>query len=95
MADVDREALNRAAKAQALLSDPELIAAFDAVRAALFAKIEACPVRDADGLMLLRLQLKLLQDVKANIQSVVNTGKVVAEHLSFMERVKRKVHVRN
>lgn len=94
MADVDREPLNRAAKAQALLSDPELNAAFDAVRAAIFAKIESCPIRDADGLLTLRLQLKLLADVKANIQSVINTGKVVADRLSLMERLKRKAHVR-
>jgi hypothetical protein len=84
--------ISRAEKAQSLLNDPELTAAFDAVREAIFRKIESCPIRDEEGLMNLRLQLKLLGDVKANIQSVINTGKVIQERLTFLERVKRKAH---
>lgn len=96
MADVDRNALHRAAKAQALLSDPELSAAFEAVRASILERIEACPIRDVEGMMNLRLQLKLLNDVRANLQSVVNTGKVIQERITFMERIKRKAfHARN
>lgn len=91
MADVnERDALHRASKAQALLNDPELNQAFDAVRAAIIEKIEACPIRDDDGLRILRLQLKLLKDVRMNLESVVNTGKVVQDRISFMERIKRK-----
>ncbi len=93
MADLNqRAAINRAEKAQALLSDPELNAAFDAVRDAIFKKIEACPIRDQEGLLNLRLQLKLLTDVKANSQAVINTGKVVQGQITWLERVKRKAH---
>lgn len=89
MADVDRMAIARAAKAQALLNDAEFQSAFAAVRASLLSRIEACPVRDADGLHTLHLQLNLLKQVQQQIQHVVNTGKVVEERASFLERVGR------
>lgn len=95
MADVDKQALGRASKAQALLNDPELNAAFDAVKTSILERIEACPIRDTEGLMNLKLQLKLLNDVKANLQAVVNTGKVIQDRITWLERVKRKAfHVR-
>ena len=96
MADVvklsDREAMARASKAQALLNDPELNAAFEAVKNSIHDRIDACPIRDVDGLVSLRLQLKLLNDVKANLQSVVSTGKVIQDRLTWLERAKRKVN---
>ena len=87
----DREALARAAKAQALLNDPELNNAFDAVRKSIHDMWEQTPIRDRDGAHELRLMLKLLDDVKANIQSVVNTGKVVAHNQSLLDRAKKLV----
>lgn len=89
MADLDKTAVYRAAKAQALLNDDELNAAFAAVRETLLARIEECPIRDRDGVHELKLQLKLLNDVRANLQSVVNTGKVIEYRISMLERAKR------
>lgn len=87
----DRSAINRAAKAQALLSDAELTEAFAAVRSSLLRKIEECPIRDYEGVHELKLQLKLLNDVRANLHSVVNTGKVIQSRIDMLERAKKGI----
>lgn len=92
MADVtgdERALMARAVRAQALLDDGELTAAFAAVRQALFDRLEQCPIRDREGAHELRLQLHLLADVRANLHAVVNTGKVIQYRLSMLERIKR------
>lgn len=90
MADlIERQHIARAAKAQALLADPELTAAFQAVRDTLLKRIEECPIRDREGVHESKLMLKLLGDVRANIQSVVNTGKVIESRIAILERAKR------
>ena len=86
-----KEQMNRAAKAQALLNDPELTEAFESVRKSIIDRWEATPIRDKDGAHELKLMLKLLGDVRANIQSVVNTGKVIEHHETLMQRAKRLV----
>lgn len=91
MADSDSVMLARAARAKRILEDPELQAAFVAVKASILERIEACPIRDKEGLYCLRLELKILQDVKANIQHVVNNGVVVTHRISLLERAKRVV----
>jgi hypothetical protein len=92
MADLnERSAMSRAAKAQALLNDEELTAAFESVRAAIIDRWEAAPIRDRDGAHELKLQLKLLADVRANLQAVVNTGKVIQHRISMLERAKRGI----
>lgn len=73
----DQERIARSHRAQRLLTDPELIAAFDNTKAAIFQKIEMTPIRDNEGLMYLRVCLKLLNDVRANLEHVLNDGKVV------------------
>lgn len=81
----------RAEKAQRLLEDPEFQAAFIAVKDSIISRIEGCPVRDMDGLHDLHLMLKLLNDVRANIVSVINTGKITQDRINWLERVKRGV----
>ena len=88
---VEKTALNRAVKAQALLEDTELQAAFEAVRESLLKRIEECPIRDREGVHELKLQLKLLNDVRANLQAVVNTGKVIEYRITMLERAKKGV----
>ncbi len=87
----DRTAERRAVKAEMLLNDPELISAFESVRVSIFQRIEACPIRDKEALYDLRLMLKLLGDVKANLQSVVNTGKVIEQRRTVLARLKQGV----
>lgn len=91
MADTDSLMMSRALKAQALLDDPELLNAFSAVKASILERIEACPLRDTEGLIILRLELKILNDVRANIQHVVNNGKVIQQRISVLERAKRAI----
>lgn len=91
MADTDNLNRSRAIKAARLLEDPEFNIAFSAVRSSILERIEACPIRDKEGLYCLRLELKILNDVKANIQHVVNTGKVIEHRISLLERAKRAV----
>jgi hypothetical protein len=85
----DRLALSRADKAKALLESEEFKNAFEAVKTSILERIESCPIRDTEGLHDLHLMLKLLKDVKANIESVINTGKVVQDRLSYLERIKK------
>lgn len=66
----------RAEKVSRLLSDPEFVAAFDNTKLAIFQQIEKTPIRDTEGLTSLRLCLKLLSDVRANLEHVLNDGKV-------------------
>jgi hypothetical protein len=87
----DRTAVNRAAKAQALLSDPEFVEAFTVVRTNLLNRFEACPIQDRDQAHEIKLMLKLLQAVRENIFSVVNTGKVIEYRISTLERAKKGI----
>lgn len=92
MADVrDKSALARADNAKRILDDQEFTSAVAVVRSAILDRFAACPIRDTEGMQALRLQLKCLDDVLANLQSVVNTGKVMREQMAFMDRMKRKV----
>jgi hypothetical protein len=68
--------IERAEKAQRLINDAEFIAAFASTRQAIFDQIERTPLRDDEGLKHLRLCLKLLNDVRANLTAVLNDGKV-------------------
>ena len=63
-------------QAKRALEDPVLIKAFKDVRLRLLFEIESAPIRDNDGIMLLRLQLKSLQDVRANLERAVQDGNV-------------------
>ena len=68
--------IERAEKAQRILNDPIFSEAFENTRQAIFQRIEQTPIRDDEGLKHLRLSLKLLGDVKANLTAILNEGKV-------------------
>jgi hypothetical protein len=78
--------IERAQRAERILNDPEFVAAFAATRQAIFEKIETTPLRDDEGLKHLRLSLKLLADVKANLTAVLNDGKVESYHIEQQKR---------
>lgn len=85
----------RADRAKRLLEDDELTAAFTAVREALLERFESCPIRDIEGQHEIKLMLKLLTDVRANLHSVVDNGKVIKYRLSMLDKVKRVINARN
>ena len=85
----------RADRAKALLEDAELTKAFEGVRKSLLDRFEACPIRDIEGQHEIKLMLKLLSDVRANLHSVVDTGKVIEYRLSMLERAKKVLNARS
>lgn len=83
--------LERGAKAEKLLNDETLSDAFESVRQAIFQKIEQTPLRDDEGLKDLRRMLKLLRDLRVNLEQAIRDGKLAAEALK-MEK-ERKVRL--
>ncbi len=84
------DVVGRANRAEAILKDPIYREAFENVRQAIFTRIENTPVRDAEGLQQLRLMLKLLRDVEANMTEAVNNGKVEALRLAQESEAKKR-----
>jgi hypothetical protein len=81
-----RDDLDRGVKAEKLLNDPVLNEAFDLVRQAIHERWEASPMRDRDGAHELKLMLKLLGDVRANLEQAVTDGKLAATELKHQTR---------
>ena len=79
--------IERAQKAERILTDPIFVEAFENTRQAIFQKIEQTPIRDDEGLKHLRLSLKLLQDVRANLTAVLNDGKIEEYRLEEKKRL--------
>lgn len=79
--------IERAQKVERILTDPLFVEAFENTRQAIFAKIENTPIRDAEGLANLRLSLKLLQDVRANLTQVLNDGKIEQYRIEEKKRL--------
>lgn len=73
--------VERGQRAQHLLDDPLLTEAFDLVRQAIHERWEAAPIRDQEGAHELKLQLKLLNDVRANLEQALSDGKLAAAEL--------------
>lgn len=70
------EKIDRAQKAERFMADPMFHEMFEQTRLAIFEKIEQTPLRDDEGLKHLRICLKLLADLKANVVTVLNDGKM-------------------
>ena len=73
--------MERGAKAEKLLNDPFLVEALAAVKTAIHDSIDRCPIRDTEGLIALRLQLKALEHVKAYLETALRDGKLAAEQI--------------
>jgi hypothetical protein len=78
--------VERGQRADRLLQDPLLIEAFALVRTAIIDKWEQTPVRDKDGAHELKLMLKLLGDVRANLEQALADGKLAAAELQIQAR---------
>lgn len=81
-----KDEIDRGAKAEKLLADSMLIEAFDLVAKAIHERWESCPMRDREGAHELKLQLKLLSDVRANLEQAVADGKLAAAELKQQAR---------
>lgn len=85
MSDLQAD-IDRGQKAQKLLDDPILDQAFRDVEQAIHERWADCPLRDQEGAHELKLQLKLLSDVRANLERAVADGKLAAHELETRRR---------
>ncbi len=84
------EQLERAAAAKRALDNPALQAAFASVREAIVHRIETCPMRDTEGAEKLRIMLRLLNDLRLNLESAINDGKVVELRIQEDEQQRKR-----
>lgn len=73
-------------RAQHLLDDPILTKAFGDVRAAILERWEAAPIRDTEGAHELKLMLRILTDVRGNLELAVQNGKLASAELRMSNR---------
>lgn len=73
--------VDRGSKAERLLKDDTLTKAFSDVAAAIHTKWEQAPIRDVEGQHELKLMLRLLGDVRANLERALQDGKMAAQEL--------------
>jgi hypothetical protein len=73
--------IDRAQQAAAVINNPAFTEAFALVSQAIHEAWESAPIRDTEGQQILKLQLKLLGDVRANLERAIADGKVAAHEL--------------
>lgn len=86
--------IQRGIQAQSILDSEIYQESVEAVRSAIIRQWEACPIRDVEGQHELKLMLKLLGDIQANIKTVMETGKLASvqiERESKLKSLKRAV----
>ena len=85
------EEIIRAGKAKEILQAELFKEAFQTIEAALLAGIRASAFTDEKLREKLAQRYAALHDIRAALQSVIETGEMAREQLSLMERVKNKV----
>ena len=80
--------IERADKAKAILESPIYQEAYDGVRAAIIDRIEKCSLTDTQTAEDLRRCLKLLKDVRLNMEVMLNHGKI--EKFQLQQELERK-----
>lgn len=78
--------LERGAHADRLLKDVMLSEAFDNVRKAIHERWEHAPLSDREGQHELLLMLRLLNDVRSNLEQAVADGNFAADKLKHLQR---------
>lgn len=84
-----QQKIDRAQKAERILNDELYKDSFELTRQAIYQQIEKTPIRDIEGLTHLRLCLKLLTDVRANLESVLRDGKVAEFNIEEQKRLSK------
>jgi hypothetical protein len=86
----DGETLDRATKAKHVLDSPAYQQAWDDTRASIIALIEKTPLSDTETAEDLRRCLKLLRDVRANLEVTMKRG--VAAQFNLEQLDKRRTN---
>lgn len=90
----DAQLIARAAQAKTIIESDIYQSAWDACRAAIFAKIESTPMGDNRTLEDLHRYLKLITSAKANLDGFIRLGKgAEIRMLEQEERKEGKVHL--
>lgn len=76
----------RGRRAQALLEDPLLKSAFEAIETAIVERFKSSPIDDDKGRRYLRLELHLLRSLKANLDHHVRTGTLARHEIEGRKR---------
>jgi hypothetical protein len=89
----DGQLAERAHKAKTLLDNPMYQEGFEMVHKAIISRIEACPLGDVAIAEDLRKCLRLLRDVRANLEHAISQGKLISFRLeqekAQEERIKK------
>jgi hypothetical protein len=80
------EQLERGARAKHVLDNPVFQEAFASVRQAILDKWENAPLSDREGKHELHLMLKLLNDVRGNLELALADGNMAADKLKHLNR---------
>lgn len=83
------ELIDRANKAQAVLSSPLYQDSYELCRKAILKRIEDCPLSDTQTAEDLRKCLKLLKDVRKNLEAVMSSGKIASFEIAQEEKRKK------
>lgn len=70
------EEMMRGEQARQVMENEIYIEAWKSVREAIISAWESAPIRDKEGQNELKLMLKLLTDVRKNVETVMQTGKM-------------------
>lgn len=81
-----RDAALNGEHAKRLLEDELLRWALGQIRERIRTEMETCPIRDGDGLLTLRLWAEVAKAFEANLQSLVNDGRMAEAALAKLER---------
>ena len=81
----ESDVMARADRAAKIIADPLYLEAYEMVKAAIFQKIEASPVRDTEGREHLFKMLKALNDARGYLEQAMESGKVLV-HLQEEKR---------
>lgn len=81
------DVIERGQQAARLLNDPMLVDAFDQVAVGLHQAWENAPIRDREGQHELKLMLKLLNDVRANLAITLENGTLAAIDIKGREKL--------
>jgi hypothetical protein len=81
--------LDRATKARAILDAPIYQESYDLVRTEIIRRIESCPLSDTPTAESLRTCLRLLRDVRLNMELALKSGQVAEFRIAEDEKRKK------
>lgn len=83
--------LKRGEQARQVIENEIYAESWQSARDGIIQAWESCPIRDKEGQNELKLMLKLLTDVRRNIETVMNTGKMAKVQIERESLLKQAV----